>query len=166
MRLNARLNVKKKKKAKMIKAESLQIGDYVLNEETDSLEQIVGITNMDYFNNVCEDYDCGYNLIVRLFPSGNSWKESENLIKGVEINDKFLTDNGFVYDEKLEAYVYKNTFFKIIFNLESNSLMFSFIFADENSTLVPILQHDRFYVHHIQHLFKQLNIIHEFVINV
>ena len=83
----------------MIKAESLQIGDYVLNEETDSLEQIIGMTNMDYFNNVCEDYDCGYNLIVRLFPSGNSWKESENLIKGVEINDKFLTDNGFVYDE-------------------------------------------------------------------
>ena len=70
------------------------------------------------------------------------------------------------YDEKLEAYVYKNTFFKIIFNLESNSLMFSFIFADENSTLVPILQHDGFYVHHIQHLFKQLNIIHEFVINI
>ena len=164
MRLNARLNVKKKKKVKMIKAESLQIGDYVLNEETDSLEQIIGMTNMDYFNNVCEDYDCGYNLIVRLFPSGNSWKESENLIKGVEINDKFLTDNGFVYDENLEAYVYKNTFFKIIFNLESNSLMFSFIFADENSTLVPILQHDRFYVHHIQHLFKQLNINHKFVI--
>ena len=164
MRLNAKLNVKKKKK--MIKAESLQIGDYVLNEESDYLEQIIGMTNMDYFNNVCEDYDCGYNLIVRLFPSGNSWKESENLIKGVEINDKFLTDNGFVYDEKLEAYVYKNSFFKIIFNLANNSLMFSYIFADENSTLVPILQHDRFYVHHIQHLFKQLNIIHEFVINV
>ena len=164
MRLNAKLNVKKKKKAKMIKAESLQIGDYVLNEETDSLEQIIGMTNMDYFNNVCEDYDCGYNLIVRLFPSGNSWKESENLIKGVEINDKFLTDNVFVYDEKLEAYVYKNSFFKIIFNLASNSLMYSYIFADENSTLVTILQHDRLYVHHIQHLCKQLNIIHEFVI--
>ena len=40
-----RLNVKKK--AKMIKAESLQIGDYVLNEETDSLEQIIGMTNRD-----------------------------------------------------------------------------------------------------------------------
>ena len=149
----------------MIKAETLQIGDYVINEETDSLEQIVGITNMDYFNNMCVyDYDLGYNLIVRLFPSGNIWKESENLINGVEVNDKFLTDNGFVYDEKLEVYVYKNSFFKIIFNLISNSLMFSYIFADENSTLVPIIQHDRFYVHHIQHLFNQLNINHEFVI--
>ena len=149
----------------MIKAESLQIGDYVLNEETDSLEQIVGITDVDSFNIVCEDYDYGCNLLVRLLPSGNIWKEMENRIKGVEVNDKFLTDNGFIYDENLEVYEYKNSFFKIIFNLVSNSLMFSYIFTDEKSTLVPIIQHDRFCVHHIQHLFNQLNIIHKFIIN-